>query len=139
MKKILKPTHILHNLLALAFLMSFSILTTTAQNSSTGLYATKGNAFHTVSDHASLSVYPDPAADAATLVFNSSNYSVPYQVRIISNEGVQLQNMEGTTVQGRNTINIHVGNYPPGVYYIQLLTLSGRETLRLLKQPLNRF
>ena len=130
MKKILQPLNVLPKSLTIVFLMSFSILSARAQNM-TGNFSTN--------DIASLSVYPNPAADEAILVFNSSGYDVRYQVRIINNEGIQLRNIEGTTMQGRNTIRIHVGDYPPGVYYIQLLTSAGKQTVKLLKQPLNSF
>jgi hypothetical protein len=136
MKKI-PPVYFLRKPLAIAFLVSCSVLSSRAQNISTGFNATAVSASNIPNDNTSLNVYPNPAADEAKLVFNSSKYDVPYEVRIINNAGIQISNMEGTTVQGQNTLRIDVGNYPPGVYYVQLLTSAGRETLRLLKQPLN--
>ena len=138
MKKI-QPVSVLRTSLAIAFLISFSILSARAQNTGISFNTTQISAIDIAHDNAALSVYPNPAADEAKLVFNSSKYDMHYQVRIINNEGVRLRNLEGTTVQGQNTIRIHVGNYPPGVYYIQLLTSEGKETLKLLKQPLNSF
>jgi hypothetical protein len=138
MKKI-PPIYFLRKSLVIAFLMSCSILSASAQNIVAGFNTIDISTANITNDNTSLNVYPNPAADEAKLAFNSSKYDVPYQVRIVNNAGVQLSNIEGTTVQGQNTIRIHVGNYPPGVYYIQLLTSTGRETLRLLKQPLNGF
>jgi Secretion system C-terminal sorting domain len=137
MKKIRQPVDVLRKSLAIAFLLSFFILTAKAQNATAGFNATGVGAVNTLDDNASLHVYPNPAADEEKLVFNSSNYGTRYQIRIINNSGIQLQNMEGTTVLGQNITRFHVGNYPPGIYYIQLLTSSGRETLKLLKQPFN--
>ena len=135
MKKI-KPVNILRRSLAIAFLMSFSILSARAQNTGISFNTTQISAVDMANNNATLSVYPNPAADEAKLVFNSSKYDVRYQIRIVNNEGVRLRNIEGTTVQGQNTLRIHVGDYPPGVYYVQLLTSEGRETLKLFKQSL---
>ena len=90
-------------------------------------------------NNVSMSVYPNPAVDEAKLVFNSDKYDLPYQIRIINNNGVQLTSFSGTTFQGQNTIRIHVGNYSSGIYYIQLLTAHNKATLKLLKQPVNGF
>jgi hypothetical protein len=139
MKKILQPVNVLCKSLTIVFLMSFSILSARAQNMAANFSASEAGVTNIANDNASLSVYPNPAADEAILVFNSSGYDVRYQVRIINNEGIQLRNIEGTTMQGRNTIRIHVGDYPPGVYYIQLLTSTGKQIVKLLKQPLNSF
>ena len=139
MKKIPQPINVIRKSLAIAFLISFSILSARSQNFDPGYNTVKVSAAGITYNNASLSVYPNPVADEAKLLFYSSKYNVPYQVRIVNNAGVSLKNMEGTTIQGRNTIGIHFGNYPPGVYYVELLTPSGRETLKLLKQPMNSF
>jgi hypothetical protein len=108
MKKILQPVNVLRKSLTIVFLMSFSILSARAQNMAGDFSMSAAGATNVT--NTSLSVYPNPAADEAILVFNSSGYDGRYQVRIINNEGIQLGNIEGTTIQGRNTITIHVGN-----------------------------
>ena len=139
MKKTQPAINITGKSLTIALLISFSVLSAGAQNIATSFSTSKINATSTRDENTSLSVYPNPAADEAKLVFYSTKYDVPYQVRIVNNGGATLKNIEGTTVQGQNTLRIHLGNYPPGVYYIQFLTAEGREALKMLKQPMNSF
>ena len=148
MKKILQ-NKALHNLLAAILMMSFTIFSAKAQVESSSdnssdirsvNFADNSTVLsHSNSDETSLNVYPNPANDEAKLAFNSAQYDQRYEVRIVNASGMELKNIEGTTSQGTNTIDIHVGDYPPGVYYVQLLTTTGRETLKLLKQPMNSF
>jgi Secretion system C-terminal sorting domain len=145
MKKITRKLPIVATIFISAFLLSSSLATSAqsvaASLTSQGLTPTYNdvamNARNVISSDNSLGVYPNPAADEAKFVFNSSKYNVPYQVRLINNAGSVLTSIQGTTLQGQNTIRIHVGSYPAGTYYIQLLTLEDRETVKLLKQPLN--
>jgi Secretion system C-terminal sorting domain len=136
MKKIAQPLNVLRKSLAIVFIISFFILSAGAQNIGISFPTAKVNAPDIRNDNTSLSIYPNPAADESKIIFYSSKYNVPYQVRIVNSAGVQLKNIKGTAIQGQNTIRIHVGNYPSGVYYVQLLTPESRETLKLLKQPL---
>ena len=134
MKKIVKPVSKSAILLGLTFLM---LLSANAQNMSTNFNGNASNNGCILNDNATLSVYPNPAADEAKIVFNAAKYDIPYQVRITNNAGIILTNIAGTTVQGQNTVRFHVGSFPSGIYYVQLLTSEGRETIKLLKQPLN--
>ena len=116
---------------ALFFL--FSIIISQAQNTRVNFVPQAGNS-NFPADNMSLSIYPNPAADEAKVAFNSSLNNESFEIRIVNNSGMNLQNVEGTTIQGENTIRIHVGNYPSGIYYVQLITHSGvRETLKFLK------
>ncbi len=56
-----------------------------------------------------LNVYPNPAADEARLIFTSAINDERYQIRVLNDAGIQLNHMEGTIVQGQNTIEMHVG------------------------------
>lgn len=137
MKKILHPIDTIYKSVTIAFLFLLFVLQASAQNIAAVYTNTIVTGFNNSNNNTSLSVYPNPASDEAKLVFNESKYGVTYQVRIINNVGIQLTNIEGTSVQGQNIIRIHVGNYPPGIYFVNLLTSVGTETLKLLKQPLN--
>lgn len=121
---------------AFALILTFSAVISQAQNTKVNFVTPLDNIG--VPNNATLSVYPNPAADEAKLAFNSATNNDRYEVRIINNSGMQLQEIEGTTVQGQNTLRIHVGQYAAGVYFVQLITQSGtRETLKLLKQPIS--
>jgi hypothetical protein len=144
MKKNLRISLILYRLFALLILLPASIFSLKAQaleGSTPDISATNGTrgdavSTQTISNNVWVNVYPNPASDEANLVFNSSQNDQRYELRVINSSGISLKEIEGTTVQGENTINIHVGDYPEGAYYVQLLTSSGRQTVKFLKQPL---
>ena len=84
-------------------------------------------------DISMLKVYPNPVIDEASLVFNAAYYNTPYEIRIVNNSGIVVRNLQGITSQGQNTVNLHMGDFAPGNYYVQITTPSAKETLRFLK------
>ena len=139
MKKMPYGIDVICRSLIISLLVVYSIIPAAAQNIATSFSTSKVNATTTREGNTMLSVFPNPAADEAKLVFYATKYDVPYQVRIVNNTGASLKKIQGATIQGQNVLRIHLGNYPPGIYYVQLITTEGRETLKLLKQPLHTF
>lgn len=120
-----------------AFLLLFLFLIIISQAQNTRIsYTPQVSTVNFLPGDMSLNIYPNPAADEAKLTFNSSFNNDSYEIRILNNSGMILKNIEGTTVQGQNTITIHVGDYTPGIYYLQLITRSGvRQALKFVKLP----
>jgi hypothetical protein len=147
MKKNLRISPILCRLFAFVILWLLSIFSLKAQaleGSTSGISATNitrgdGVSTQTISNDVWLNVYPNPTCDQANLVFSSSKNDQRYEVSVINSSGISLKEIEGTSVQGENTINVHVGDYPGGVYYVQLVTSSARETIKFLKEPSKSF
>mgnify|MGYP001555130652 CR=1 FL=1 len=125
------------------FITLFSVFGSTAQNSqpgniTTALVAsdnTKNVVWNRtpVCDINLINVVPNPAINQTKLVFNSSLANINYEIRVINNSGIQLHIIDGSTLKGINTVDLQVGNYPPGIYFIQLLLPGGLETLKFLK------
>lgn len=80
-----------------------------------------------------VNVFPNPALIEGTLVFNSSEDNVVYELRIVNNAGIGMNIINGTTLKGQNTISFPVGDYAPGIYYAQFVTSGNTESLRFIK------
>lgn len=80
-----------------------------------------------------LSVYPNPAADEATLNFNNIAGG-RYTVTITNMAGKQVNYIKGVGVPGANTLLLNLHNYAQGVYLITIAGTDGRHTLKLVKK-----
>jgi len=105
---------------------------TNTENASSSL-TTQRMSDHGSVDVSMLKVYPNPVIDETSIVFNAAVYNAPYELRIINNSGIVVRSLEGRTSQGQNTVNLQLGDFAPGNYYVQITTPSSKETLRFLK------
>jgi Secretion system C-terminal sorting domain len=80
-----------------------------------------------------MNTFPNPVINEATLVFNSSQDNLNYEIRIINNSGIRLRIINGTTMKGQNTVNFQVGDLAPGIYYAELVAPGNQQTLKFLK------
>jgi len=59
---------------------------------------------------------PNPVYDNLTMVLNSNNKK-NYELKIYNNLGQLVKSKKGSSLVGRNTINISVSKIPKGIYY----------------------
>lgn len=139
MKKLQKVKFI--NIVALHLIfMLFMCMSLRAQNDNTAFDV---NPMQSVSFHklavlnnygnAYLSLYPNPVNNEVNVTFNAVEYNVPYEVRIVNNSGIQLRAMQGNTLRGENILKLNVGDFAPGIYYLQISTATDKETLKFIK------
>lgn len=83
--------------------------------------------------NAYLSLYPNPVINEANVTFNAAKYNATYEVRIVNNSGVQLRAIQGHTLRGLNVLKLNVGDFAPGVYYLEISTATNKETLKFIK------
>lgn len=81
-----------------------------------------------------LSVYPNPANNISTLVFNSA-VAGKYMIEITDQSGKIMKRINGISIAGANKVNIDMHSYAKGIYF---MTFTGdtmnRNSLRLDKQ-----
>lgn len=88
----------------------------------------------TNNNNPSLSVYPNPAKNNATLLFNATTQS-RYEIKITDVSGKVIKNINGASVIGENKINLDLNNYGRGTYYLILHNNeTGTSALKLSKQ-----
>jgi hypothetical protein len=76
----------------------------------------------------SISVYPNPAIDKASIVISSDVNNSRAEVRIMNTQGRQVSLQKVTLTRGANTIDLGVqAAWPPGMYVVQVS--NGDETV----------
>lgn len=80
-------------------------------------------------DISSFGVYPNPADDKATIVYNSNVDEVHLTITNINGAAMHQQEFNGT---GFNTEQVNVSTFPTGVYFVRLSTAQGVNIQRLV-------
>jgi hypothetical protein len=83
--------------------------------------------------NAYLRLYPNPVINEVNVTFNAVKYNAPYEVRIVNNSGIQLRAIQGNTLRGENVLKLNVGDFAPGIYYLEISTVTNKETLKFIK------
>lgn len=82
----------------------------------------------------SLSVYPNPAKNNASLLFNATLQS-KYAIKITDASGKVMRNISGIAVTGENKISLDLNNFSTGTYYVILhYNESDACSLKLIRQ-----
>src|SRR5665213_1270895 len=129
------------NLFAVSLIfMLFTAGSLQAQNENTAFnaYPAQQVSFHKANildnyGNAYLTLYPNPVINEANLTFNAVKFNAPYEVRIVNNSGVQLRAIQGHTLRGVNVLKLNVGDFAPGIYYLEISTATNKETLKFIK------
>ena len=79
-----------------------------------------------------MAVYPNPISEATQLVFSSKSWS-PITVFIADVTGRQIAKLDPIKVLGQHQLNIDLGLYNPGMYYIVLVQQNRVYSKALLK------
>jgi len=83
-------------------------------------------------DKTNFSVYPNPAKTTATIAFNATGNC---KIKLTDISGRVLQTKTVTAVNNKNTVQLNVGRYAPGVYFVTVSNEKNEtQTLRLNKQ-----
>jgi hypothetical protein len=80
-----------------------------------------------------ISLYPNPASQMATLNFTSAKGS-DYQIRMINALGQSVYNSEGKATQGANIIDLNLENFSNGLYIVQLVKEGSIKRVNLIKK-----
>ena len=79
-------------------------------------------------------VYPNPATNIATVVFNAQK-EYRYALELTDVTGKVLLRKESNSIKGKNMVTIDVSKYTRGMYFINLVdSENGRRSLKLNKQ-----
>ncbi len=78
-----------------------------------------------------LNVFPNPATDRATIVFNGTE-GADFNLKMIDITGRIIMNERGTAVEGNNQRELNAGGIAAGVYFIQIETGNVTEQIRLV-------
>jgi hypothetical protein len=76
-------------------------------------------------NRAAMQVYPNPASDQMTVVFNAETKGMG-EITIMTAEGRVLRKTDVPVVPGRNVHQVDVTDLPSGIYLLQLRDQSGR-------------
>ena len=80
-----------------------------------------------------LSVYPNPTAGNATVVFGTEAEG-KYTINVLNARGQVVYSKTATSMIGENTHAIDISELSSGLYFINLLEESGMRSLRLVKR-----
>jgi len=80
-----------------------------------------------------LFLYPNPAHNAATVLFNSIGNN-KYAINITDLTGRLIKRVKGISTLGTNTIAIDVKNFSKGTYFINMNNENGRQSIKFSKQ-----
>jgi hypothetical protein len=80
-----------------------------------------------------ISLYPNPAVNSATLSFRTARES-DYQVRVINALGQSVYSSEGKATEGANTIDLNLEKLSSGLYIVQLVQGGSKQQLSLIKR-----
>lgn len=90
------------------------------------------DAMATTLPKANTSVFPNPAADIATVTFTAEKEN-KYALTITDMRGKQVMHKEINSVKGVNRVKLAVSNFTDGMYVITLSNGTAVENLKLLK------
>lgn len=81
-----------------------------------------------------MGIYPNPAKNTATVTFGSAEAGARFEVLLINTVGESLQSKAGVTVAGLNTLQLDLGKYSSGVYFVRLVTAGKLQIQKLVKE-----
>ncbi|MBV9963041.1 MAG: T9SS type A sorting domain-containing protein [Parafilimonas sp.] len=82
--------------------------------------------------NSSISVSPNPANAVISVSFNTKN--TRSFLLIINQSGNIVSQKQISTIAGKNTVQLNIASLTPGVYTISLITTSGLQTQRFIKE-----
>jgi hypothetical protein len=81
----------------------------------------------------SVTVYPNPASDHASLIFNAAS-AASYKLILMDVTGRQVMTKQGEAAEGFNQIDFSLNNLPKGVYMVNFSSNDQNKTIRLVVQ-----
>jgi hypothetical protein len=81
----------------------------------------------------SITLYPNPAVNSATLNFSTANAG-DYQVHVINALGQSVYSTKGKASEGANTLELNLEKLSIGLYIVQLLQDGSRQQLNMIKR-----
>jgi hypothetical protein len=78
------------------------------------------------------SIYPNPTIDKLNIKLKS-NPKEPVQLRIINASGKVLQEIRFQKTAIEDEVVLNVKDLPNGIYFLEILSVKGRETLKFVK------
>jgi hypothetical protein len=81
----------------------------------------------------SITLYPNPASQVATLKFSSAKESA-YSLRVINALGQSVYNSEGKASEGSNAIELNLEKLSSGLYILQMVKDGNRQQLNMIKR-----
>lgn len=80
-----------------------------------------------------VNVFPNPVAEKTTVTINAiADESA--QLNVIDNTGRTIQTIEVNLVKGKNIVQLDLGNYKAGVYYLDINGKAINEKVKIIKQ-----
>jgi large repetitive protein len=89
------------------------------------------NADGTITIDEPATVFPNPATDHATVQF-SSNANEEYTLRLLDITGREIYSVRHEAVDGTNSENLDLANFPKGIYMVELITNGKQENSKLI-------
>lgn len=80
-----------------------------------------------------MTIYPNPADKKTTLMFNSTT-SANYTLKFSDESGKVIKQINGISNLGKNTVNISLQDFMPGVYWLEMTNATKRNTLKIIKR-----
>jgi hypothetical protein len=80
-----------------------------------------------------MSLFPNPASQMATLNFSSANESA-YSLRVTNTLGQVVYSSEGKAIEGANTIELDLEKLSSGMYIVQLVKEGTSKQVNLIKR-----
>jgi hypothetical protein len=78
-----------------------------------------------------VNVFPNPATDLVTIQFNAADES-NYRLRLTDMLGREIFVKEGTTSEGKNTMQLGLETLNGGVYFVEIQSGEGSQSIRLM-------
>ena len=84
---------------------------------------------------ASLTLFPNPAIDKASIVITAGVNNQVAHIHIINAQGKRLSSQKITLAKGNNSLNLPIqGSWPPGIYIVQVVTCEEAINKKLVLQ-----
>ena len=80
-----------------------------------------------------MSLYPNPASQMATLNFSSAKEG-DYQIRVINALGQSVYSSEGKASEGTNAVEMNLEKLSSGLYIVQLVQDGSKQQVNLIKK-----
>jgi hypothetical protein len=81
----------------------------------------------------SVTIFPNPAGDKATVLFNSSTDETA-QLRIVDNTGRSVYQQNITVMKGKNNFDLMVNKLSTGLYFIDIAGKTINAKIKLIKK-----
>jgi photosystem II stability/assembly factor-like uncharacterized protein len=84
-----------------------------------------------LTEQSALSIYPNPANDAATVLFTASETG-DYTIRLTDITGKELVNRVESFNAGRNTVQLRTNDLPKGIFFVRVSNDNQSEVSKLV-------